>query len=732
MKFASSLFTLLLCLVFSGPAFGQSADDMRLPFNPWLVEMRNFQQKPIEKDAGPPLKPDEPIILSGDCSDFIDLTGMPLPISVAGSTVGKTNNYGAFSQQPECWDYAWYPASCAGRDVTYKWTAPADGEYTVSITESNYDNCLQLFRFTCPNEPVYPDDYFCGDDDAFVEECQGAELGYVHLSQGEEIMIVVDGYGNNSGNFQLKIYETHISETSDLDWFINMQMAALHVPGLAACAVKDGQVDWAGHYGYANIANGIEVADTTLFMLASISKTVTGTAVMQLWEDGLFGLDDDINDSLSFSVRNPSHPSTPITFRMLMTHTSSINDYWPTLDALRSWGHDSPIPLRTFMAGYLTPGGTYWNAGNFNSWGPGQIFDYSNVGAALTAYLLEVMSPTYDSFAQYCSDSIFTPLGMDETSWYLSDLDINNLAVPYSWNGSFYVPYNQYSDPWFPSVSLRTSTLQLARFLIAYLQHGQIDGVRILDSTTVDLMTTVQWPSGPPTGFPWGLYWFNPSAGTHSLWGHDGYYYGVRTVMTFCPREHTGVIVLTNGESAYAWYTVLEHLFDYEDGPSGYVAGIVRDQSTQEVENAFVRLNGFSRWDYSDAGGEYAIGGISNGNYNISFTCSGYSDTTVQDVSIALGETTYVDMTMRSNCDYVIGDVNGSDDYNGLDITYGVAFFKGGPAPTDECECGQTGTWYVAGDVNASCSYNGLDITYGVTYFKGGPGPIPCPNCPPI
>jgi hypothetical protein len=82
-------------------------------------------------------------------------------------------------------------------------------------------------------------------------------------------------------------------------------------------------------------------------------------------------------------------------------------------------------------------------------------------------------------------------------------------------------------------------------------------------------------------------------------------------------------------------------------------------------------------------------------------------------------------------CDYVVGDVNASDSYNGLDITYGVAFFKGGPAPLYECECTPGNIWYVSGDVNASCSYNGLDITYGVAYFKGGSDPVPCPDCPP-
>ncbi|UCE64881.1 MAG: SBBP repeat-containing protein, partial [Candidatus Zixiibacteriota bacterium] len=90
----------------------------------------------------------------------------------------------------------------------------------------------------------------------------------------------------------------------------------------------------------------------------------------------------------------------------------------------------------------------------------------------------------------------------------------------------------------------------------------------------------------------------------------------------------------------------------------------------------------------------------------------------------------YAADTTGAGCDYVVGDVNGSGSYNGLDITYGVAFFKGGLAPLC-ADCPPCNTWNYCGDVNASCSYNGLDITYGVAYFKGGPGPMPCVDCPP-
>ena len=87
-----------------------------------------------------------------------------------------------------------------------------------------------------------------------------------------------------------------------------------------------------------------------------------------------------------------------------------------------------------------------------------------------------------------------------------------------------------------------------------------------------------------------------------------------------------------------------------------------------------------------------------------------------------------------SGCNlYHVGDVNGDTLYNGMDIVYGVAYFKGDTAsiPHDSCDCPPgSGSWYMVGDVNASCSYNGLDITYGTSFFKGDTTYVyPCPEC---
>jgi CubicO group peptidase (beta-lactamase class C family) len=160
-------------------------------------------------------------------------------------------------------------------------------------------------------------------------------------------------------------------DSAEVDSFILSTMDTYHIQGVAAAVAKDGRIVWTGSYGYAIIDQDVRVADTTLFMLASISKTFTGAALLQLWEAGLFDLDDDINDYLPFAVFNPNHPDSVITFRMLLTHTSSLRDNWNVMYAVYVYG-DSPIPLGEYVEQYFTPGGEYYSASaNFYTWAPG-------------------------------------------------------------------------------------------------------------------------------------------------------------------------------------------------------------------------------------------------------------------------------------------------------------------------------------------------------------------------
>jgi hypothetical protein len=91
----------------------------------------------------------------------------------------------------------------------------------------------------------------------------------------------------------------------------------------------------------------------------------------------------------------------------------------------------------------------------------------------------------------------------------------------------------------------------------------------------------------------------------------------------------------------------------------------------------------------------------------------------------------YADIAVAQVCNYIIGDVNGSGQFNGLDVTYSVNFFKYGyPVPPYSCDCPRHGTWFVTGDVNGSCAFNGVDVTFMINYLHRGEVISSCPDCP--
>lgn len=125
------------------------------------------------------------------------------------------------------------------------------------------------------------------------------------------------------------LFRPSVLDSTQLDSIINARMAIYHIPGLSALiTTKEDGIIWKQNYGYANIALNQPVEDSTLFLIASVSKTVVATAIMQFWEADSFDLDDNINDYLdNFQIINPYYPNDTITIRMLMTHTSSIRDW---------------------------------------------------------------------------------------------------------------------------------------------------------------------------------------------------------------------------------------------------------------------------------------------------------------------------------------------------------------------------------------------------------------------
>ncbi len=221
---------------------------------------------------------------------------------------------------------------------------------------------------------------------------------------------------------------------------------------------------------------------------------------------------------------------------------------------LATYSGDPEIQLDTVMYNYLNPDGYWYNQSSYIPTPPGSNCSYSNVGIGLAGYFTQVV--TGDSLPLYCRQNIFEPLGMNHTSWWYSELNTNNVAMKYDYNTST----GQYircggtgirSHPNYPPGVLKFSAIDLSRFLLAFRGYGELDGTRILDSTTVELMRTVQdtiifnqWPC--QICITW-WHFYSPSTGSW-CWGHAGQGVGCSATMVYYEDEDIGVIILSNGD----------------------------------------------------------------------------------------------------------------------------------------------------------------------------------------
>ena len=199
-------------------------------------------------------------------------------------------------------------------------------------------------------------------------------------------------------------------------------------------------------------------------------------------------------------------------------------------------------------------GGTHYrNGANFSNVQPGTQFAYSDWGYALLGYLVERISSV--PFNQYCRQNIFLPLCMNHTGWYFSEIDSNIVSRPYQYNSSEnkYLDYGLYEYPDYPDGQIKTTVTDLSRYLLMHMNYGGLDGTRILDSTTVVLMRTVQVvqqddPLSYKFGWGLGFNYVKVYQTNKEYWGHQGWDNGIRTQMWDNISDGTGTIIFTNCE----------------------------------------------------------------------------------------------------------------------------------------------------------------------------------------
>lgn len=322
------------------------------------------------------------------------------------------------------------------------------------------------------------------------------------------------------------------------------------------------------NYGFASIESNKLVDDDTIFRIASISKIIVAMSAMKLVEEGRLDLDADLSDIFGFKIRNPQFPDVPITTKMLMLHTSSINDGYddekPEFDNIEKGyngvnGRGYFVDLADLLA---EKNSKYYSENTYLNYKPGSKFTYSNFGTGILACVVEKCSG--ELFTDYVEKNILKPLNLDasfracdiekkdkisDTFYYLDKTnEFRTARTGKSFVENSYPKFAVGHNFRGPAGGLFISMSDLSKIMQVLINDGAYENVVILKKDTVDLMLQMHY-LGPDLNYlAKGLQLkFIDGDSDLLLKGHTGSAYGVSSFMYFSKEDNIGICFIANG-----------------------------------------------------------------------------------------------------------------------------------------------------------------------------------------
>jgi len=354
------------------------------------------------------------------------------------------------------------------------------------------------------------------------------------------------------------------------------------IPGVVALVARNGKIVYHKAFGFADNASKRNMKVDDIFRIASQTKAITSTAVMMLWEEGMFRLDDPISKYIpefenaqvldSLIEKDSTYTTKPadkeITIRHLITHTSGIG--YGVIDG------DQRIKKIFHKAG-ITDLFTTKDISIEESvkklailplhHNPGEKFTYSE-GLDVLGYFIELMSGM--PLDEFFRTRIFDPLGMEDTWFYLPDSKHNRLvSVQQNEEGKWTRYPTTFYDPDYPikgegrffsgGAGLSSTAKDYATFLQMYLNGGELNGIRLLSRTTVQAIM------GNQIG---------------DLWGDAGRYYGLAFAVVDQKGQDEGGIGSV-GTFSWGGYFNTQYFAD----PEEQIIGILMKQTQGPVSD---------------------------------------------------------------------------------------------------------------------------------------------------
>ena len=339
-----------------------------------------------------------------------------------------------------------------------------------------------------------------------------------------------------------------VAEEMTMDERVDEVFRATRTVGGAFVVAQHGEIVYERYYGEQQKTTHVPVTEDTYFRCASVTKLVTGIGLMKMMDEGILDPDEDISTYLGYTVRNKRFMKTPITLRMLMSHTAGMVEN-------ASFGRKSSVLSDMIDVNKKA-------SANFKKdVKPGTEYTYSNFGAGITGSIVE--SVTGMDVSSYMRQSLFEPLGIDAAYSATQLADPDCIAATYKKDGSLYAAPSymlrqEYVQEALPDLHYRVTIgsllirpRDLARLGIALCGDGTVDGVRVLSEDSVMAMRQEHSleTDGITEDSPYTFFTIRQDTLFDGLrvYGHQGTDEGIVCNLYVEPENELVICVMTNG-----------------------------------------------------------------------------------------------------------------------------------------------------------------------------------------
>jgi CubicO group peptidase (beta-lactamase class C family) len=327
--------------------------------------------------------------------------------------------------------------------------------------------------------------------------------------------------------------------SDSLGFYVNRALTNWRIPGAAVCIVKDGKVVMMKGYGIKELGLNNKVDENTLFMIGSNTKAFTAMALAMLQANNKLSLDDKVTKYLPEFKLDNQYSGQEAIIRDLLCHRIGFRTFQGDFTFYNTNLTRSEIIEKMSHVKAAYPFRTKWG--------------YTN-SAFLTAGQI-IPKVTGKPWEVYLKENIFAPLGMINTLALTADMPKSlNRTVPHTLvNGQLTaIPYCQI-DGLAPAGAISSSVNDMSKWALALLNEGKVGSRQVIPNAAIeatrqaqDIVGSVTHLNGETNYQLYGLGWFIQDYGNRRLVMHDGGVNGYLTSVTLVPKEHLGIIILTN------------------------------------------------------------------------------------------------------------------------------------------------------------------------------------------